>query len=126
MRTLGYDTGEARLIKDLQYQDVTLPLKPIVIAFGVIEPLSARTHLSSLQKNVKFVTYQLQCTHRIHWYVKMEAFSSCVNGCVQRHQVTHGSGLKVSTFSRECHVLLLKVFDLADLPCFPGMTIAMQ
>ena len=39
-------------------------------------------------KKVKFATYQLQRGHRIHWYVKMEAFSTCVNDCVQRRHVT--------------------------------------
>ena len=66
--------------------------------------------LSPLKK-VNFITYPLQRSHRIHWYVKVEAFSTCVNGRVQRRQVIGGVGLKRHVFGRECRVLLLKVFD---------------
>ena len=56
------------------------------------------------------MTYLFHRAHRISWYIKMEAFSTCVNDCVQRRVVVCGSGLKVHAFGLECHVLLLKVF----------------
>ena len=51
---------------------MTLPLKPIVIAFGVVESLSARGRLGSLLKKVMFDTYLL----KLSLPVSMVAYSA--------------------------------------------------
>ena len=79
---------------------------------GVISLPITRGRLDIFIKMVKFVTYPLQRIHRLSWCIKIEAFSACVNGCAQRHQVVVGVGLKRTAFVCQCHVLSLKVFDI--------------
>ena len=78
------------------------------------------TSLPLLSVEVTAVVYEkgkvchlpIAMRHRLSWYAKMEAFSTCVKGCVQRCQVTRGSELKVRIFACKCHVFLLKVFGM--------------
>ena len=66
-------------------------------------------------KKVKFVTYLLQQAHKLYWCLKIKAFSTCVNGGIRHCRVGALWEIINFTFCRECHVLLLKVFDRANV-----------